>query len=220
MGFVIQATPGGAPGAACARRPRFSGTFINALRIRWIVPGTVFTIDLMNSLPSNTANRWSSRRRTTVLAAAVLSIGATLAPAVMTSIAPQASADSGRRICFYTGGVADTITVPGTGPNTGNVPVLIFTGVNYKKDGACPILKASKMPGGINQAQPAPKVKCEDWTAKIKATGYLWGSYEERPAKTADPCTKMDADSVVSFRVRKSDGVALVAYYGKYQGRQ
>lgn len=149
--------------------------------------------------------------RLAIALGAALALAITIAPAV-TSLAPEANAVANRRICMYAADVPGQLTVPGSG----QMEVRSYTGLNYKKDGACPRLNGQKMLYGINQSQPAPKFRCEDWPSRIRASGFLWGSYSATPEKTADPCTMMRKDTVIHFRVRTSDGVALVAYSGHY----
>ena len=146
-------------------------------------------------------------RRRTVLLGAVLVLLATIASALP---APQAEAVSGRRICVYATGVPAKVYV---NPEL-SYDTLAYTGVNYKKDGACPTGTASNFLYGITEAQPVRKIRCEDWSSTIGAVSYLWSYLSNKPETTADPCTQMVKDQIVHFRVRKSDHVAMVTGEG------
>ncbi|NGY64192.1 hypothetical protein G7043_35300 [Lentzea sp. NEAU-D13] len=151
-----------------------------------------------------------STGRHPVLLGAVLALLATIAPAVSTSLTPQAEAVTNRRICLYVSNAAQTLTVPGQG----SFAVRTWVGVNYKKDGACPTISSSAVQGMPVNAQPVSKIVCENWGSRIGASGgYLWGSYDVQPERTGDPCTRMGADRLIHFRVR-GNGVAYVAYAG------
>jgi hypothetical protein len=144
-----------------------------------------------------------SNRRTTFLLSAVLGLVATVLPVVSTSLTPQVEAVANRRICMYNADVDVTVY-----DRDGDYKAKLYTGVNYKKDGACPKLDPSKLYLGINQTQPVPKIECEKWGEKIGSSRYQWNTAVET---TKDPCTRMPKDVVMHFRVRVSDKVANVA---------
>ena len=186
---------------------------VPAIRRKWsassgntgCTPEVTGTMSDMNIISTLIPTRPGTRR--TALLGAVLVLLATVASVLTT---PQAEAVSGRRICLYATGVPAKVY-----QDTGAVhDTVAYTGVNYKKDGACPTLASDKVTYGVNQPQPVRKVRCEDWASIIGTNRYLWGSYDAAPETTADACTRMVKDQIVHFRVRKSDKVAMVAYQG------
>ena len=115
-----------------------------------------------------------------------LAVSALVAAAALVSTftpAPQAHAESGRRICKY-------VWMQGVGNPDGRTVSFVL---DYKKDGKCPYIDRLKvpLPKGLGawmpppetwEAQPAPMMTCAQFQAAMHLPSSDWGG---------DPCTYM-----------------------------
>jgi hypothetical protein len=130
----------------------------------------------------------------------------------MVVIAPQASAETNRRVCLYN--TQRDITWYTVG---GDYAAKSSMAVNYKKGASCPVLDSNKLAHAVQFAQPVNSYRCEDVLGKIGAAGYSWnGTSPKNPGMTTngDPCNNMGADNLIEFRV--VNGVAFPVFYGNY----
>lgn len=126
-----------------------------------------------------------------------LALAGSLAVTVLVSTEP-ASAESGRRVCSATEKQNQTL---------GGREYWVSVGLDYKKDGRCPILWPKDQeyynsigmpegPPGLTKENPNPKVRCEDWPWNMGGTP--WGN--------DDVCTQMEDDVPYIFYVDKLTG--------------
>lgn len=133
----------------------------------------------------------SPRGRTVlVVAAAVTMAGSAL------SVVPNAHAEAGRRICYYSF-KASPKNQDADNPRLGNPLAQVSLGVDYKKDGACPRLDPAKLAdtgyvdvADVTPQDHVPKMSCEKW-----------GDYHQTflTGLGADPCPQMWNDYVYAF---------------------
>ncbi|HKT00060.1 MAG TPA: hypothetical protein VJT31_11050 [Rugosimonospora sp.] len=137
----------------------------------------------MNILSHLAPTRRRSVRQLTGAIVVTMAIGT-----LSVSIMPDAHAESGRRICEYS-----FMAKPRNYPDP---LVRISLGMNYKKDGACPALDASRLAStgyaDVDQIypNPVPKWTCEDWGRSLSL--YLTDL-------GADPCPNMLEDNIYAF---------------------
>lgn len=146
----------------------------------------------------------------------MLVVTCALSVLVSASVAPQAFAQSGQRVCLY--GVRVDSVQPSIAPNKPSFPIWVSTALKWPKGDSCPILNAKKLGWPIKASQPVGQITCEDVLAKINARTFAVDDVDG-PTTMADPCPGMKT-RVIEFRVRKSDRVAYwtsLADYKSYQ---
>jgi len=127
-----------------------------------------------------------ARFRRGPLALSMVSLAAAATALVALSPTPKAHAEPGRRICKY-------VWMQGMGNPEGRSVSFV---VDYKKDGACPYVDLHKVqlsselgswmpPPDTWEAQPAPKLTCEEFQTSLHLPSSGSGG---------DPCTYMSDD--------------------------
>jgi hypothetical protein len=116
-------------------------------------------------------------RQAGLLVVAVAALMVTSGPVTGT-----AYAESGRRLCVY------TENEDGWTELRSNRAFNAYVAVDYKRDGACPVVDPAKFRWKVG-AQPVKKIRCEDWPARAN------------PWPGSDVCTHLPADAVFEARV-------------------
>lgn len=136
----------------------------------------------------------------------------------------SAQALTNRRICTYLADVPTTAKVESqTKPGSYHtIPADLYVGINYKKDGDCPLLSDPYPIAGDNTRrvrltyrQPVPKDVCEDWGRLIGVTDAYLGTMSPNDPRLhlakgpnpflVDVCSQMAVDTVYEFYVIRAD---------------
>jgi hypothetical protein len=129
-------------------------------------------------------------RNALVVAAAVTMAAGTL------SVATNAHAEAGRRICYYSFKALPKNQHP-SNPRLQTPQAQVSLGLDYKKDGGCPRLDPTKLAatGYVDAVDVAPQDRVPKMTCE------QWGDYHQTFLTDlgADPCPQMWNDYLYAF---------------------